>query len=54
MHKRKKVCKLANDVFQMGEVISHDDEIFGTELDLSMNYVFSVITRYIGLYTKSG
>ena len=37
------VWKLVNDVFQLGEIISHDDVIFDTELDLSMNYVFSVI-----------
>ena len=42
----QKVWKLVNDVFQLGE-ISHDDVIFGTELDLSMNYVFSVIIYYI-------
>ena len=42
----QKVWKLVNDVFQLGE-ISHDDEIFGTELDLSTNYVFSVIIYYI-------
>ena len=41
------VWKLVNDVFQLGEVISHDDVIFGTELDLPMNYVFSVIIYYI-------
>ena len=41
------VWKLVNDVFQLGEVISHDDIIFGAELDLSMNHVFSVILYYI-------
>ena len=33
----RKVWKLVNDVFHLAEVISHDDVIFGTELDLSLN-----------------
>ena len=42
----RKDWKLVNDVFHLGEVISHDDVIFGTELELSLNYVFSFIIYY--------
>ena len=39
--------KFVNDVLQVGDVISHDNVIFGVELDSSMNYVVSIIVYYI-------
>ena len=36
-----------NDVLQVGDVISHDNVIFGVDLDSSMNYVVSIIVYYI-------
>ena len=44
----QKIWKLVNDdVFHLGHAISHDDVIFGVDLDLSMNYVFSILIYYI-------
>ena len=42
-----KIWKLVNDVFHLGHAISHDNVLFGVELDLSVNYVFSIIIYYI-------
>ena len=43
----QKIWKLVNDVFHLGHAISHDEVIFGVDLDLSMNYVFSILVYYI-------
>ena len=43
----QKIWKLVNDVFHLRHAISHDDVIFGVDLDLSMNYVFSILIYYI-------
>ena len=42
----QKIWKLVNDVFHLGHSTSHDDVIFGVDLDLSMNYVFSILIYY--------
>ena len=43
----QKIWKLVNDVFHLGHAISHDDVIFGVDLELSMKYVFSILIYYI-------
>ena len=43
----QKIWKLVNDVFHLRHAISHDDVIFGVDLDLSMNYVSSILIYYI-------
>ena len=43
----RKVWTFVNDVLQVGDVISHDNVIFGVDLDSSMNYVVSIIVYYI-------
>ena len=42
-----KVWKFVNDVLQVGDVISHDDVIFGVDLNSSMNSVVSIVVYYI-------
>ena len=39
----QKIWKIVNDVFHLRHAISHDDVIFGVDLDLSMNYVSSIL-----------
>ena len=46
MHKTS--GKLVNDVFHLGHTISHDNishdnVMFGVDVDLCMNYVYSII-----------
>ena len=36
-----------NDVLQVGDVISHDNVIFGVDLDSSMNYEISICLLHI-------
>ena len=42
----RKVWKCVNDVLQVGDIISHDNVIFGVDLNLSMNYIVSIIVYY--------
>ena len=39
----QKIWKLVNDVFHLGHAISHDNVVFGVDLDLSVNNVFPII-----------
>ena len=43
----QKIWKLVNDVFHSGHAISHYNVLFGVDLDLFVNYVFSIIIYYI-------
>ena len=47
LSRRKCELELVKDVSRLGHAISHGNVLFVVDLDLSVNYVFSIIIYYI-------